>query len=193
MTASERLLVLGAGGAVGQAAIEIGKAFDAYVIAAASSEAKRAACRNAGADAVVGSDPAALRGALKDLLGEASLDLVFDPVGGPLREAAFRCLRWNGRHLVVGFAAGAIPSLRANLALLKGSALIGVNLGQFVSREPDKAAVNLAWIMQLYEAGRLRPRIERIVPLAQSLEALDLAASGVARGRVVLEICGQPA
>jgi NADPH2:quinone reductase len=190
LAAAERLLVLGAGGATGLAAIEIGKALGAYVIAAASSEAKRAACRNAGADAVVGSDPAGLRGALKDLLGDASLDVVFDPVGGPLTEAAFRCLGWNGRHLVIGFASGAITSLKANLALLKGSALVGVNLGQFVSREPEAAAANLARIMQLYEAGRLRPRIARILPLAQSLEAFDLAASGAASGRIVLEMCG---
>lgn len=190
LAAAERLLVLGAGGAVGQAAIEIGKAIGAYVIAVASSEAKRAACLTAGADAVLASDPAGLRNALKDLLGEASPDVVFDPVGGPLTEAAFRCLGWNGRHLVVGFATGAIPSLKVNLALLKGSALVGVNLGQFVSREPEAAAANLARIMQLYEAGRLRPRIARILPLAQSLEALDLAASGAASGRIVLELCG---
>ena len=193
LTASERLLVLGAGGAVGQAAIEIGKAFGAFVIAAAASEAKRSACRSAGADAVVGSDPAALRGALRELPGAASPDVVFDPVGGPLTEAAFRCLGWNGRYLVVGFAAGAIPSLKLSLALLKGSAIIGVNLGEFVSREPDAAAANLARIMQLYEAGWLRPQIARILPLAQSLEALDLAASGAFSGRIVLQMCGEPA
>ena len=143
LAAGETLLVLGAGGGVGSAAIEIGKIMGAKIIAAASSEEKRAFAQRLGADHVIAATPETMRDDLKALTNGRGVDVVYDPVGGALTELAFRSLAWRGRHLIVGFASGTIPNLPVNLALLKGAALIGVDLARFsFMHEPAIAAEN---------------------------------------------------
>jgi NADPH2:quinone reductase len=169
----ETMLVLGAAGGVGSAGIEIAKVMGACVIAVASSEAKRAFAKRLGADHAIAADAETLRDQIKTLTNGRGVDVVYDPVGGQLTELAFRSLAWRGRHLVVGFAAGAIPSLPVNLALLKGAALVGVDLARFsFMHEPAAAAENVKQLIAWFEAGELKPQIGRIYPFAQAREAL---------------------
>jgi NADPH2:quinone reductase len=184
----ETVLVLGAGGAVGVAAIQIAKALGARVIGAASSEAKRALALDAGADEAVDNRAADYRERLKALTGGKGVDVVVDPVGGPATEAAFRSLGWKGRHLVIGFAAGEIPRLPTNLALLKGADLRGVDIRQFGLFEPEESARNAAAILDLYAKGGIRPKIARRYPFEQFAEAMQAAGSGDVAGRIVLEV-----
>jgi NADPH2:quinone reductase len=182
----ETLLVLGAGGAVGHAAIEIGKALGARVIGSASTPDKRALASRAGADAVVDARAATWRDDVKVANGGRAVDVIVDPVGDPATEPAFRSLAWNGRHLVVGFAAGAIARLPVNLALLKGASLIGVDVRQFGDFEPAAAAANLVALLDLYRAGRLHPPIAARFPLDDFVAAMALARAGTTAGRIVL-------
>lgn len=152
----ETLLVLGAAGGVGSAAVEVGKQLGARVIACASTEEKRAFAQGLGADAVIASDAADWRQDLKALTDGRGVDVVFDPVAGALFEPAFRSLHWRGRHLVVGFAGGTIPALPANLPLLKGGSLVGVDLRQFGQLEPEAARANLTRLMEWAGQGRFR-------------------------------------
>ena len=188
LKAGETVLVLGAGGAVGVAAIQVAKALGARVIGAASSEAKRALVLDAGADEAVDPRAADYRDRLKALTGGKGVDVVVDPVGGLATEAAFRALGWKGRLLVIGFAAGEIPRLPTNLALLKGGDLRGVDIRQFGIYEPEASARNVETILELYASGGLRPKIARRYPFEEFAQAMQAAASGELAGRIILEV-----
>jgi NADPH:quinone reductase len=181
----ETLLVLGAGGATGYAAVQIGKHLGARVIASASSDAKRALALAGGADAVVDARAENWRDQVKVANGGKGIDVVFDPVGGEATDPAFRSLGWNGRHLVVGFPGG-IAALRTNLPLLKGASLVGVDIRQFGDFEPDKADTNRAETFRLAAEGILRPHIAQTYALEQFREAMTAAAEGKQAGRIVL-------
>ena len=186
LRSGETLLVLGAAGGVGLAAIEIGKALGARVIACASSEDKLAVCRSHGADAGINYASQDLRERIKLLTDGRGVDVVYDAVGGPYTEPAFRSLAWRGRLLVVGFAAGEIPRLALNLPLLKGAAALGVFWGDFARREPREFAASFAQLARWYAEGRLRPHISQTLPLEKAAEAIKLLASRQAKGKVVL-------
>lgn len=186
LQAGETLLVLGAAGGVGLAAVEIGKAVGARVIAAASSAEKLAVCREHGADECINYVDEDLREALKKLTGGKGVDVVFDPVGGSWTEAAFRSIAWRGRHLVIGFADGNVPALPLNLPLLKGASLVGVFWGEFAKREPKANAAGIQEILGWIGAGKLKPRVSRQYSLAEAPQALiDMAARRVI-GKVVV-------
>jgi NADPH2:quinone reductase len=186
LKAGETLLVLGAAGGVGLAAIEIGKALGARVIACASSEDKLAVCREHGADATINYAAEDLRERIKGLTDGRGADVVYDPVGGPYTEPAFRSLAWRGRLLVVGFAAGEIPKLPLNLALLKGAAVVGVFWGDFTKREPQQFADSVRQLGRWFREGKLRPHVSQTFPLRQAAEALKLMAARQVKGKVVL-------
>lgn len=186
LKAGETLLVLGAAGGVGLAAIEIAKALGARVLAAASSEDKLAVCREHGADATINYANEDLRERLKALTDGRGVDVVYDPVGGPYSEPAFRSLAWRGRLLVVGFAAGEIPKLPLNLPLLKGASVVGVFWGDFVRREPKAFADSVRQLGRWYSEGRLRPHVSQTLPLEKAADALKLLASRQAKGKIVL-------
>ena len=182
----ETMLVLGAAGGVGLAAIEIGKALGARVIAAASSPAKLAVCKAHGADVLIDYSKEDLREAIKAATGGRGPDVVYDPVGGVYSEPALRSIAWRGRHLVVGFANGEIPKLPWNLMLLKGASVVGVFWGDFVRREPqaNQAAMHqmLGWMAE----GKLRPLVSRRYALADTATALNDMAERKVTGKVVI-------
>ncbi|HSD16628.1 MAG TPA: NADPH:quinone oxidoreductase family protein [Thermomonas sp.] len=182
----ETLLVLGAGGGVGLAAVELGKRMGLRVIAAASSEAKREAARSRGADEVLDYTAEDIRDQLKALTGGRGVDIVYDPVGGDFAETALRNVGWRGRYLVVGFAAGGIPKLPTNLLLLKGSALVGVFWGEFVRREPAANATNTRQLLAWLREGALHPLISARYPLSRAAEALDALLDRQAIGKLVI-------
>ena len=184
----ETLLVLGAAGGVGIAAIEIGKALGARVIACASSDDKLAVCRTHGADATINYASEDLRERIKALTDGRGPDVVYDAVGGPYTEPAFRSIAWRGRLLIVGFAAGEIPKLPLNLALLKGAAVVGVFWGDFGRREPKRFAESLKQISTWYEQGQLRPHVSEKFPLEKAADALKLMAARKVKGKVVLTV-----
>jgi len=184
----ETLLVLGASGGVGSAAVEIGKALGATVIAAASTDAKLAFCSDIGADHTINYTTEVLRTRVKELTGGLGADVIYDPVGGDLTESAFRAIAWEGRHLVLGFTAGAIPELPLNLALLKGASVVGVFWGAFTARDPRLAAENLTVISSMIANGELRPRITKVFSLDQIVDAYDLLATRRAMGKIVISI-----
>src|SRR2546425_2011069 len=184
----ETLLVLGAAGGVGLAAIEIGKALGARVIACASSEEKLAVCRSHGADAAINYASEDLRERIKALTEGRGVDVVYDAVGGPYTEPAFRSLAWRGRLLVVGFAAGDIPKLPLNLPLLKGASVVGVFWGDFSRREPEQFAASWRQLGRWYREGKLRPHVSQTFPLREAAEALKLMAARQVKGKVVLTI-----
>jgi NADPH2:quinone reductase len=186
LRAGETLLVLGAAGGVGLAAIDIGKALGARVIACASSADKLAVCREHGADEGIDYAKEDLRERIKALTDGKGVDVVYDAVGGPYTEPAFRSLAWRGRLLVVGFAAGEIPKLPLNLALLKGAAVVGVFWGDFVRREPQRFAESLQQLARWYAEGKLKPHVSQTFPLAQAADALKLMAARQVKGKVVL-------
>jgi len=188
----ETVLVLGAGGATGYAAVQVAKCLGAYVIASASTPEKRAVAAEGGADATVDARAADWRNAVTAANGGRAVDVVFDPVGGAATDLAFRSLAWRGRHLVIGFPGG-IASLRTNLPLLKGASLIGVNLREFYINEPDKAAANMTQILKLASEGRLRPAIARTYPIEDYALAMADAAKGESAGRIVLRMNGHRA
>lgn len=181
----ETLLVLGAGGATGYAAVQIGKHLGARVIGSASSEAKRTLALAGGADAVVDAHADDWRDQVKLANGSKPVNVVFDPVGGEATDPAFRSLGWRGRLLVVGFPGG-IAALRTNLPLLKGASLVGVDIRQFGMFEPGLAAANRQAIFALAAQGVLRPAIARRYPLDQFRDAMHEAAAGTSAGRIVL-------
>jgi NADPH2:quinone reductase len=188
LATGETLLVLGAAGGVGLAAIEIGKALGARVIACASSEDKLAVCRSHGADATINYATEDLRERVKALTEGRGADVIYDPVGGPYTEPAFRSIAWRGRLLVVGFAAGEIPKLPLNLALLKGAAVVGVFWGDFARREPARFAESVRQLAQWYGEGKLKPHVSQTFPLEQAREALKLMAARKVKGKVVLTV-----
>ena len=188
LKAGETLLVLGASGGVGLAAIQIGKALGARVIACASSEDKLAVCREHGADATINYAAGDLRERLKALTEGRGADVIYDPVGGPYSEPAFRSIAWRGRHLVVGFAAGEIPKLPLNLALLKGASVVGVFWGDFVRREPKQFGASVRQLTKWFAEGRLKPHVSQTLPLEKAAEALKLMAARQVKGKLVLTV-----
>jgi NADPH:quinone reductase len=182
----ETVLVLGAAGGVGTAALQIAKAAGARVIAAASTAAKCELCSELGADATIDYGRDNLREALKSLTGGRGADVVYDPVGGELAEPAFRSIAWRGRYLVVGFAGGAIPALPWNLALLKGASIVGVFWGDFVRREPQAQAQALAQLAGWYAEGKIRPVIDARLPMDELREAYTRMGSRQVRGKLLL-------
>jgi NADPH2:quinone reductase len=186
LKAGETVLVLGAAGGVGTAAVQIAKAAGAKVIAAASTDDKCDTCRAIGADATINYTRENLRDALKALTGGHGPDIVYDPVGGDLAEAAFRSIAWRGRYLVVGFAAGGIPALPFNLPLLKGASAVGVFWGDFVRREPAANARALGELAGWYAEGKIKPVIDAIVPMAELPTAYRRMADRSIKGKLVL-------
>ncbi len=182
----ETLLVLGAGGGVGLAAVEIGKLLGMRVLAAASSAEKLAAARERGADETIDYSREDLRERIKTLTEGRGVDVVYDPVGGEYAEPALRSVGWRGRYLVVGFAAGDIPKLATNLLLLKGSALIGVFWGEFVRREPALNAQNMAQLFAWLRDRKIHPLISERYPLSQAPRALEALLSRQAVGKLVI-------
>ena len=195
LAAGETLLVLGAAGGVGLAAVELGKAMGARVVAAASSPEKVAMAQAHGADAGVVYPPGpfdmegrkALAALLKDAVGPKGADVVYDAIGGDYSEAALRAIAWRGRLLVVGFPAG-IARLPLNLPLLKGCEVMGVFWGGFIAHQPDDHRANVAELMDLYAKGRLRPEVWRTVPLARGGEAIADLAERRAMGKLVVAV-----
>ena len=186
LRAGETVLVLGAAGGVGSAAIQIAKAMGARVIAAASSEEKCNLCLKTGADAVIDYSQEDLREAVKSLSGGKGPDVVYDPVGGDLAEPALRSIAWRGRYLVVGFAAGPIPSLPLNLPLLKGASLVGVFWGEFAKREPQANAAMMGELAQWYAQGRIKPVIDSTMPMSRLPAAFERMASRSVMGKLVM-------
>jgi NADPH2:quinone reductase len=190
LKAGQTLLVLGAAGGVGIAAVEIGKALGARVIAAVSSEEKAVASREAGADATLvypsgETDLKALSQQFKDAVGPTGADVILDPVGGIYTEAALRSIAWEGRFLVVGFPAG-IAKLPLNLTLLKSCQVVGVFWGAFTRRDPKGNAANIAELMQLYIKGAIKPVVSERFPLARAGEAIARLAARKAMGKIVV-------
>ncbi|MDM0070606.1 NADPH:quinone oxidoreductase family protein [Variovorax sp. J31P207] len=182
----ETVLVLGAAGGVGLAAVEIAKAMGARVIAAASSADKLAVCREHGADETIDYATEDLRERIKSITGGRGVDVVYDPVGGALSEQALRSMAWRGRFLVVGFAAGPIPSIPLNLTLLKGCAIVGVFWGAFVRNEPQRNEEEMRELAGWVREGKLRPRISGVYPLERCAEALQRVMDRQVTGKIVL-------
>ncbi|MGQ0654412.1 MAG: NADPH:quinone oxidoreductase family protein [Betaproteobacteria bacterium] len=184
----ETLLVLGAAGGVGVAAIEIGKALGARVIACASSAEKLEVCKQHGADALINYSGEDLRERIKELTGGKGVDVVYDAVGGPYSEPALRSTGWRGRFLVVGFAAGEIPKIPLNLTLLKGLSIVGVFWGDYTRREPKEFASSLRQLGAWFREGKLKPHVSQTFPLVQAVDALKLMAARKVKGKVVLTV-----
>jgi NADPH2:quinone reductase len=182
----ETMLVLGAAGGVGLAAIEIGKALGATVIAAASTDEKLAVCSAHGADATINYSTSDLREAIKAATGGKGPDVIYDPVGGDYTEAAFRSIGWRGRYLVVGFANGEIPKLPLNLALLKGASLMGVFWGEFVKREPKANMGAMRQLLGWLAEGKIKPLVSARYALADTGKALNDMAARKVTGKVVI-------
>ncbi len=187
MKPGETLAVLGAAGGVGQAAVEIGKAMGAKVVACASSEDKLAFCRELGADETINYSEFSLKDALKELTGGKGADVVYDPVGGNLAEEAVRGTAWEGRFLVIGFASGTIPKIPLNLALLKGCSLVGVFWGSFLARSPEHHATNMAMILNWVKEGKIRPHIDSTYSLEDVPAALKALAERKVMGKVIIK------
>jgi len=192
----ESLLVLGAAGGVGLAAVELGKVLGARVIAAASSEEKLAVCREHGANETLlypagnldRDQQKAFSEEIKKLTGGEGADVVYDPVGGGYSEPALRATAWEGRFLVIGFAAGDIPRIPLNLALLKGCQIVGVFWGAFTGRQPDQNRANISELMRWYVEGKIRPHISAVYPFEEYAQALNDLANRKAKGKVVLKV-----
>lgn len=190
LKAGETVLVLGAAGGVGTAAIQIAKAAGAKVIAAASSDEKCALCKSIGADVTINysvhSLPGGFRDAIKAATGGNGPDVIYDPVGGDFAEPAFRSIAWRGRYLVVGFAAGGIPALPLNLTLLKGASLVGVFWGDFARREPKANADMMAELAGWYAQGKIKPVIDQTMPMSELKAAYAHMGSRGVKGKLVM-------
>jgi NADPH2:quinone reductase len=186
LKAGETVLVLGAAGGVGTAAIQIAKAAGARVIAAASTDEKCALCKSLGADETINYTTQNMREVLKTLTGGKGPDVIYDPVGGDFAEPAFRSIAWRGRYLVVGFAAGPIPALPFNLALLKGASIVGVFWGDFARREPQANAAMMAELAQWYAQGKVKPVIDRTMPMSDLKAAYAHMGSRGVMGKLVM-------
>ncbi len=186
MKAGETLLVLGAAGGVGTAAIQIGKVVGARVIAAASSDEKCELCRSIGADATINYAISNIRDELKKLTDGKGPDVVYDPVGGDLAEPVFRSIAYRGRYLVIGFAQGPIPALPLNLPLLKGASIVGVFWGDFARREPKANARGIAELVRWYAEGKIRPVIDQRLPMKDLPAAYARMGSRKVRGKIVM-------
>ncbi|QDZ28187.1 NADPH:quinone oxidoreductase family protein [Noviherbaspirillum sp. UKPF54] len=187
LKAGETMLVLGAAGGVGLAAIEIGKALGARVIAAASTDEKLAICKAHGADATINYTTEDLREAIKAATDGKGPDVIYDPVGGVYAEPAFRSIAWRGRYLVIGFANGEIPKLPLNLPLLKGASLVGVFWGEFAKREPKANQAAMRELMGWMAEGKIKPHISGRYALANTAQALNDMAARKVTGKVVIQ------
>jgi NADPH2:quinone reductase len=186
----ETVLVLGAAGGVGLAAVELGAVMGGKVIAAASSDDKLDICRQHGAVVTLNYENQDLRTRVKELTDGRGVDVVYDPVGGRYSEPALRSIAWDGRFLVVGFAAGEIPRLPLNLPLLKACSVVGVFFGAYAAREPGRAQENLNELVALWKAGKLRPHVSSTYPLERAAEAIREIADRRAEGKVVVVMDG---
>jgi NADPH2:quinone reductase len=186
LKAGETVLVLGAAGGVGTSAIQIAKAVGARVIAAASTQEKCDLCTTLGADATINYSTENLRDAVKTLTGGKGPDVIYDPVGGDFAEPAFRSIAWRGRYLVVGFASGPIPALPLNLALLKGASIVGVFWGDFAKREPKANAAMMMELAQWYGQGKIKPVIDRTMPMTDLKAAYAHMGSRAVKGKLVM-------
>lgn len=186
MKPGETLLVLGASGGVGLAAVEIGKLMGAKVIACASSQAKLDTCKRYGADELVNYETQDMRAEIKRITGGRGVDVCYDPVGDKFADPAVRSMAWNGRYLVIGFAAGEIPKIPLNLVLLKGCALVGVFWGDFARREPERGYRNTVELIRLISEGKLKPLISATYPLEQTGRALADLLTRKVQGKVVV-------
>ncbi len=186
LKAGETVLVLGAAGGVGTAAIQIAKAVGAKVIAAASTDEKCALCKSIGADETINYQTENLRERLKALTQGNGPDVIYDPVGGDFAEPAFRSIAWRGRYLVVGFASGPIPALPFNLALLKGASIVGVFWGDYSRREPKANAAMMAQLAQWYSQGKVKPVIDATMPMADLKAAYAHMGSRGVKGKLVM-------
>jgi NADPH2:quinone reductase len=184
----ETLLVLGASGGVGLAAVELGKLMGATVIAAASTEEKLQLCREYGADHTINYATEDLKSSIKEITGSKGADVIYDPVGGEYSEAAFRGIAWGGRFLVVGFASGTIPKMPLNLPLLKTASVVGVFWGDFAMRYPKKNMENTMTLMNWYDKGMLNPHIHKIYELKETAMALEDMINRKARGKLVIQM-----
>ncbi len=182
----ETLLVLGAAGGVGIAAVEIGKAMGAKVIAAASSQVKLDFTRAAGADETINYSEQSLKEAVKELTDGNGVDVVCDPVGGELAQQAFRALAWHGRHLVIGFTSGDIPKFPANIALLKEASIVGVWWGTWAQRNPQEQIANMEQLARLIADGKLRPQVTESFALDNFAQAFNVISERRALGKVIL-------
>lgn len=182
----ETLLVLGASGGVGVAAVQIGKRLGATVLAAVSTDEKEKLALENGADHVIRYDRIPLREGISESTAGAGVDVVYDPVGGPATEQALRSTKWGGRLLVIGFAAGDIPSIPLNLPLVKGNSIVGVFWGRHLSEDPTGEAENFKTIMRWVSDGTLRPVVTKSFPLDQGADALSWVAERKALGRVIV-------
>ena len=186
LKAGETVLVLGAAGGVGTAAIQIAKIAGARVIAAASTDEKCALCKSIGADDTINYTTENLRERIKELTGGKGPDVIYDPVGGDMSEQAFRSIAWRGRHLVVGFASGPTPSLPLNLPLLKGASIVGVFWGGFAKAEPKANAAMMAELAGWYAAGKIKPVIDSTMPMAELKAAYAHMGSRGVKGKLVM-------
>lgn len=184
LKAGETVLVHGAAGGVGLAAVDLGKLLGATVIATASTDEKRAFLKSYGADHVLA--PSGFRETVKELTQGRGADVIYDPVGGDLTEPAFRSIGWRGRHLVIGFAQGQIPAVPLNLALLKGASIVGVFWGDFVRREPASHVRAQGELARWYAEGKIKPVIDRVLPLSRLADAYGLMTSRRALGKVIV-------
>ena len=187
---AETLVVLGAAGGTGLAAVELGRAMGARVIAAASTPEKLALCREYGADATLDYAQADWRAQVRELTGGRGFDVVFDPVGGRHTETLVRCLAFGGRYAVVGFAEGSVPAVPLNLVLLKSASLVGVFWGSFAEKFPAHNARNTAELVSLVSLGRIRPRISGRYSITAFRDALQEVAERRVKGKVVVEMDG---
>jgi len=186
LRSGETLLVLGASGGVGLAAIEIGKVLGARVIACASTAEKLAVCREHGADETINYTSEDMRARVKAITKGKGLDVVYDPVGGPYSEPALRDMAWGGRFLVIGFAAGEIPKISLNLPLVKGCSIVGVWIGAFSKRDPARHRANTLELWKWLEQGKLRPHVWATYPLEKAADAMNALARRQVAGKVVL-------
>jgi NADPH2:quinone reductase len=186
LRAGETLLVLGAAGGVGLAAVEIGKVLGAKVIACASSEEKLAVCRAHGADETINYEAEDMRARVKAITKGNGVDVVYDPVGGRYSELALRDMAWGGRLLVIGFTAGEIPKIPLNLPLIKGCSIVGVWIGAFAKQEPQRHRANAAAVWKLFAEGKIKPHISGTYPLEKAADALNALAGRKVAGKVVL-------
>ena len=186
LKAGETVFILGAAGGVGTAAIQIAKAAGARVIAAASTDEKCALCKTLGADETINYTTQNMREVLKTLTNGKGPDVIYDPVGGDFAEPAFRSIAWRGRYLVVGFASGPIPALPFNLALLKGASIVGVFWGDFARREPQANAAMMAELAQWYAQGKVKPVIDRTMPMHDLKAAYAHMGSRGVMGKLVM-------
>jgi NADPH2:quinone reductase len=184
----ETLLVLGASGGVGLTAVELGKLMGAKVIAAASSDEKLAFVNQLQPEKLLNYGDGELKEKVKILTDGQGADVIYDPVGGDLFDQSCRCINWNGRLLVIGFTSGRIPEYKANLALLKGSSMVGVFLGRFRKEEPDEYEKNFRELLDMYDRGKLNPLITESFPLQNYIDAFNVFTERKVMGKVTLEI-----